>query len=373
VFLASHKRGRDDARLWTPHYNRDKICVVFVRSLSAFLLLAPVVPPSGAQDRLKLGQQTGAAVTIITVVGAGGQEEYQKQFEEWARHWEHAAGAAGAQFVAIGLDAVQGGTDSATSGLKPAVQANDLELLKEALTKAAKEGGPLWLVLLGHGTFASSGGSPEAKFNLRGPDLSAKELAQWLEPFRRPLVVVNTASASAPFINALSRSNRVIITATRSGQEQNFARFGKYVSEAIADSTADLDKDGQTSLLEAFLSAARRTADFYKTEGRLATEHPLLDDNGDGLGTQADWFRGVRAVKKPDKGAAIDGLRAHQIHLLQNKEEKQLSPELRARRDELEIAISKLRESKAQMNEEEYYRKLEPLLVEMARIYERID
>jgi hypothetical protein len=331
---------------------------VLVRSFIAVLLLpiagsaAPLPELSTSTSQLS----NGKAVTIVTVVGAGGQEEYHKQFEEWAHQWEQASGAVGARFVAIGIDARQ---------------TNDLELLKETLANAPKEGAPLWLVLLGHGTFASYAGSPEAKFNLRGPDVSAKELAQWLEPFQRPLVVVNAASASAPFINALSRTNRVIITATRSGQEQNFARFGKYISEAIADSTADIDKDGQTSLLEAFLSAARRTADFYKTEGRLATEHPLLDDNGDGMGTQADWFRGVRAVKKPDKGAAIDGLRAHQIHLVQNNEERQLSPEVRQRRDELEIAVSKLRESKGQTNEQEYYEKLEPLLVEIARLYER--
>jgi hypothetical protein len=337
---------------------------VLVRSFNAVLWLAiaggaaPLLEPSTLSARPEGPQlSTANAVTIVAVVGAGGQEEYQKQFEEWARHWEQAGGAVGAQFVAIGLDARQ---------------TNDLELLKETLANASKQGPPLWLVFLGHGTFASSAGSPEAKFNLRGPDVSAKDLAQWLEPFQRPLVVINAASASAPFINALSRSNRVIITATRSGQEQNFARFGRYISEAIADSTADLDKDGQTSLLEAFLSAARRTADFYKTEGRLATEHPLLDDNGDGLGTQADWFRGVRAVKKPDKGAAIDGLRAHQIHLIQNTEEKQLSPELRQRRDELEIAVSKLREAKGQTNEQEYYEKLEPLLLEIARLYERV-
>src|SRR4029079_7472330 len=149
-----------------------------------------------------------------------------------------------------------------------------------------------------------------------------------------------------------SRSNRVIITATRSGQELNLTRFGKYISEAIVDSRADLDKDGQTSLLEAFLSAARQTLDFYKTEGRLATEHALLDDNGDGLGTQADWFRGVRAVKKPTQGKEIDGLHAHQWHLVRSAEEQQLTAEQRKRRDELELKIAKLRDAKTSMQED---------------------
>ena len=291
-----------------------------------------------------------AGQTVVAVVGAGGEEEFQKQFAQWAEQWEKAAKTGEAEFFAVGVD--QGET-------------NDVARLQERLAKLSNDGEPLWLVLLGHGTFDGK----EAKFNLRGPDFSASELAKWLQPFTRPLVIINTASSSAPFLNTLSRSNRVIITATRSGHEQNFARLGKFLSEAIGSAEADLDKDGQTSVLEAFVSAARQTADFYKDEGRLATEHALLDDNGDGLGTQADWFRGVRAVKKPEKGG-LDGLRAHQLHLVRNDQEKKLAPEVRLRRDEIELAVSKLREAKATMKEDEYYKQLEPLLVEMARLYD---
>ena len=81
------------------------------------------------------------------------------------------------------------------------------------------------------------------------------------------------------------------VTATRSGYQHNYARFGKFLAEALSNPKNDLDKDGQISLLESFLSASHRTTEFYKTEGRLATEHALLDDNGDGLGTPATWFR----------------------------------------------------------------------------------
>ena len=164
-------------------------------------------------------------------------------------------------------------------------------------------------MLIGHGTFDGK----EAKFNLRGPDLSATELAAWLKPFRRPVIVINCASSSSPFLNQLSAPERIIVTATRSGYEDNFARFGKFMAEAIADPAADLDKDGQTSLLEAFLMASRRVKEFYEADGRLVTEHALLDDNGDGLGTPADFFRGVRAVKKPVEGGSVDGVRANQI------------------------------------------------------------
>src|SRR6185436_19095304 len=167
--------------------------------------------------------------------------------------------------------------------------------------------------------------------------------------------VIDSSSCSAPFLAQLSGTNRVVITATRSGHEQNFTRFGQYLAEAIGDPQTDLDKDGSVSLLEAFLTASRRTAEFYRVEGRLATEHALLDDNGDGFGTPAEWFRGLRAIKKPKENAVVDGLLAQQFHLVRNQTETKFTPEQRARRDALERAVLLHREKKAKMPEEAYY------------------
>ena len=115
--------------------------------------------------------------------------------------------------------------------------------------------------------------------------------------------------------------------------------------------------------------ASRRVSEFYETEGRLSTEHALLDDNGDGLGAPADFFRGVRAVKKPAGGGTVDGLRAHQGHLVYSEQERKMPPELRFRRDELERAIASLRAKKSQLTAEEYYRQLETLMHELAKVY----
>lgn len=300
------------------------------------------------------GPETNAALaTVVVVVGAAGEEDFGRQFREWAQSWLDACARAGACALTIGLE-------------EPGAT-NDLQRLQETLRAETKEtSSDLWLVLLGHGTFDGK----EAKFNLRGPDLSATELAALLQPVRRPVAVIAAFSSSAPFLNALSGTNRVIVTATRSGYEQNFARFGRFISQAIAAPEADLDKDGQTSLLEAFLLASRGVAEFYEHEARLATEHALLDDNGDGRGTPADWFRGVRAVKQSADAAPVDGRRAHQFHLLRSPQEQQLPPDVRARRDELELAIGKLRDAKTDLAEDEYYRRLELLLLDLARLYE---
>jgi hypothetical protein len=290
--------------------------------------------------------------TLLIVVGAPGEPELATNFIHQSTLWEKAG--------------AEGGSRSTIIGLSPTTETNDFDLLKLFLAEEPKEGpDALWLVFIGHGTFDGK----EAKFNLRGPDISASELALWLKPFKRPLAILDTSSSSAPFLNKLSATNRVIITATRSGHEQNFARFGQYVAEAITDPKADLDKDGQISLLEAFLSASRQTAEFYKVEGRLASEHALLDDTGDGMGTPAEWFRGLRAIKKPKDNASMDGLLAQQFNLVPSEAERHLTSDQRSRRDALERAILLHREKKSQMPEDDYYRQLESLLLDLARFY----
>jgi hypothetical protein len=297
--------------------------------------------------------QTNEQRTLVLVIGAAGEPEYGEQFSAWAELWKQAA--------------MKGGLATSVIGEDKDNPENDLARLLDVLTnEVAKPDGELWLVFIGHGTFDGR----SAKFNLRGPDISADDLAAVLKPAKRPLAVIQCASASGPFINALSAPGRVIITATRSGYEVNATRFGGYLARAIADPAADLDKDGQTSLLEAYLLASRQVDQFYKEAGRLATEHALLDDNGDGLGTPADWFRGVRAVKTAANGKSVDGVRAHQLNLIRGEVERELSPEVRARRDELERKLSSLRSRKVGMKEDEYYNQLESLLVETARLYE---
>lgn len=289
---------------------------------------------------------------ILLIVGAPGDPEYDARFREWAQQWITVAEKAKARLSAIGLE-------------QP-VQTNSLELIHTILENEPKAGrDEIWIVLLGHGTFDGK----EAKFNLVGPDLTASQLSLWLKPFSRPQIVINTTSASSPFMTELSGPERIIITATKSGHEGNFAHFGQYFAAVLTDPTADIDKDGQISLLECFLSAGKKVTEFYETEGRLTTEHALLDDSGDGLGTPVDWFQGVRAVKKAKDGSLPDGLRAQQICLLPSEAEQKLPYEIRARRNELEMAVAHLREKKSTYTEENYYQKLEDLLMELAQLY----
>ena len=290
---------------------------------------------------------------MVLITGAPGAEEYSEQFQQWASRWEEAAKQSGIEVKRIGA------SKKATS---------DRQQLETTLKQfAVKTNAPLWIVLIGHGTYANK----QAKFNLHGPDITAAKLNEWLQPIQRPIALVNCASASGPFINGLSQPNRVIVTATKSGYENNYARLGEYLSETICDSVADLDKDGQVSLLEAFILASARVEEFYRQNGRLATERALLDDNGDSLGTPADWFRGVIGQKKARGAKQLDGLRANQLHIITSAEEKRLSPALRQRRNDLEQKLTELRTRKDQFPEEEYFQALEKICLEIARLYQQ--
>lgn len=320
-------------------------------------------------------------LTLIIVTGISGAEKYQPIFQKWSDTWREAGKKAEAKIYSIGENEDQNDEIEDHEIEDHKIQNDedqndhndhydDRELLREILKNEVEKGsGQLWIVLHGHGTFDGE----EAKFNLRGRDFSSKELAKWLEKSRRPIAIVNAFSASAPFVKDLSRADRVIISATKSGYEMNYARFGGYVAEAIGNLRADLDKDGQVSLLEAFLKAARETEAFYERAGRLASEHALIEDSGDGFGMGADWYRGVRVIKKSKSKALPDGRLAHRFHLIQSEFERKMSKALREKRDDLELQMLELRDRKETFSEETYYKKLEAVLLKLASVYEKAE
>jgi len=287
---------------------------------------------------------------LLLVQGAPGTEEYATLFERQAVAWQEAAAKAGATFTRLGHEG----------------DAEDLPALEAALQKAAaSETGQFWLVFLGHGTFDGR----EAKFNLRGPDLTPGWLAERLQPLKRELVLIHTGSASGAFLKPLAGPKRTIVTATKGGDEVFYCRFGEHFAPAIAGlAEADLDQDQQVSVLEAFLHASRRAAEFYQNEDRLATEHALIEDNGDGTGTRAEVFEGTRPAAAP-AGSAPDGARAGQIVLVLSEDEARLTDAQRTRRDELERRLETLKAARAAKGEDVFFAELETLLRELAEMY----
>ena len=291
---------------------------------------------------------------MLVVVGAAGAPEYAERFARTADAWRDHAKAASAKLVLIGRD-----TPAKTS---------DRERLRAALAKAtaSKEPPPLWVVLVGHGTFDGR----TARFNLRGPDVSATELAEWLARAPSGTVVINGASASAPFLKPLAAPGRIVITATKTGWERNATRFGEYFAQALGEVGADLDRDEAVSVLEAFLAASRKVEAYFEGQGFLTPEHALLDDTGDGIGTPASFYSGLERTRSAIENAQPDGDRARQVALLPIPADA-LAPREAERRDVLEQQLAGLREARSKLRPEVYYARLERILLELAGLYEQ--
>lgn len=277
---------------------------------------------------------------VVIVRGADGAEEYGKKFTTQVEAWK-AACAKGE----VPVEIISGAETTAK--------------LEKRLA-AAKPDRSLWLVLIGHGTFDGR----EAKFNVEGPDFDAKQLAAWLAPLKQEIVVIHNASSSGGFVRPLAGKGRIIITATKGPDEVFYARFGEHFAEAIGGlGDADLDQDKQVSLLEAFRHASKAAAMFYENEGRLATEHALIEDNGDGAATRRE------VLEAPPAEAKLDGERASQLVLVLSDEEKKLTDEQRKKRDALEVELKKLKEQRVTLGDEAYYTKLEKLLRQLSELY----
>jgi hypothetical protein len=322
-----------------------------MRLLLLSLLLLPLAKLDAEVDVFNVVNER----RVMIITGAGGEEEYTELFAKWGGDLAKAFDGNAAEMVYITNKPEDiGGRKTVESTLNKWVEKPDVEI---------------WILLVGHGTFDGKA----AKFNLVGNDASDADFKHWLKPHRGPLVFINTSSCSAPFIRTLSGPNRVVATATKSGYEQNFCRFGGYMAAALGHAEADLDKDGAVSVLEAFLIASRQAGEFYRENDRLVSENALLDDNGDGMGTPADWFRGVRTQKKAKGKSSADGKLSRLVFPVIPPAEKGIPAPLRKKRLAIEAKIETLRSLKKTLDAEVYYRDLEKLFLELAATNDEIE
>jgi hypothetical protein len=303
----------------------------------------------------------------LVVAGVGGEEAYTKKFTAQATRLYEALtsqlGFAEKNVFLLTETASTGGpedgareSDSATGRRSTA---GEVRKAFASIKSAANADSLVLLVLIGHGSFDNQ----QAKFNLIGPDLSAKDYSGLVAALpAKKAVFINCASSSGEFIKPLSAPGRIIITATRSGNEQNATIFAEHFIAGLTDPAADADKNGRVSLLEAFNYATKLTADWYKRNNRLATEHALIDDNGDGVGHE-EATGGDGALAK------ISYLDSKQIEEAAGDAEL---TRLIGERQRLEEEVEKLKARKAEMKAEEYDSELERLLVELAKVSQAI-
>ena len=104
----------------------------------------------------------------------------------------------------------------------------------------------------------------------------------------RPVsVFVNTTGASFPFLRRIAGRGRVVLTATDSVAQQFETVFADFFVKAFDDPSADLDKNGRVSMRGRVHLRERGRKHGSTQKGQLPTERPLLDDDGDGIGREA--------------------------------------------------------------------------------------
>ncbi len=292
---------------------------------------------------------------LLVIVGLGGDPEYSERFMEWGGSL---VAAAGEEFGLPADNVIYLGEDPAAD---PRIQDRSTrENVDRAFTKVASNSQPgdhIFVVLIGHGSYTAG----DSRFNLPGPDLTAEDFDLHLDQLSdRQVAFANLASASGEFVNVLSGDGRAIVTATRTGRERNETIFGGYFVGAFTGEDADLDKDGRVSLWEAFEFARTEVTREYETSNRIATEHPVLDDNGDGEGS-------TELVDAADGALARTMFLAADPTLAAARATDDL--ELRAlllQKSDVERRIEELRALRDQIDPERYDNQLEELLVELA-------
>jgi hypothetical protein len=295
-----------------------------------------------------LSLRTCAAVYYVTVAGLGGEPDYEQRFTAAAKDLDKVFKASDSTAHVYTLIGAQSTASKLTETLA-------------AVAHDAKAEDDFVLILIGHGSFDGV----EYKFNLVGPDVTAGEIAALCDriPARRQLVV-DTTSASGGAIQALERPGRAIVAATKSGTEKNATVFARYWVEALQDPTTDTDKSDSISAMEAFSYAATKTAAFYDSQKRLATEHAVFDDVGHG--------EPVRAVGN-GQGAMMSSFTLLQLGSSQQAANDPAKRALLAQKEELEQKIDVLKYQKAAMDPADYKKQLTATLLELAKVQEGLD
>ncbi len=320
-------------------------------TVTALRRLLPFVVLQGCLFLAASGVARAGERYALVVTGASGGPQYAEKYDEWRSSFvqllQGPLGYVEANVLVLAEEEFAGAQKATRENVRAAIA---------DLRKRATKDDVVLVVLVGHGSGNDVG---DAKFNLVGPDLGATEWGELLRSMPGRLVFINGASGSAPFLQELSARNHVVITANDSAAQTFETVFPQFLLDAYRGNGADLDKNDRVSVFEAFAFISSRVREWFEQRAQLATEHAVLDDNGDGAGRLID-----------DEGS--DGLLARLTYLQADPPiEDTGNPERTAmlrRRAELNTQLEELRARKNTMPLDDYERSLETLLLELARL-----
>jgi hypothetical protein len=288
---------------------------------------------------------------FLTVAGLGGEPDYEQRFREMAADLDRvfkSGGATNHVYTMSGKDATRVNLSAVIQVIAGQVRPED----------------DFVLILIGHGSFDGQ----QYKYNLVGPDITATGLAQLCKRIgSKRQLVVNTTSASGGSVGALAHGGRAVIAATKSGTEKNATVFARYWVEALQDPTADVDKNESISALEAFKYATAKTAAFYESQKRLATEHAVFADTGAGAAA-------VRvASSESGAGRLLSGIALVRLGAERAATADPAKRGLLIKKEQLEQRIDTLKLQRAALSPQEYKQRLTESLVALAKVQEELE
>ncbi len=176
----------------------------------------------------------------------------------------------------------------------PCVATAQGQATREEITAAAKSiqedlqpDDSLWVIVMGHAYYDGR----NAAMNLPGPDLRTDEFAKLFAGVScREQVFFITCPVSGYFIKPLAAPFRVVLTATEADLEINETDCAAAVADVFSNpphrAAFDVDGDGELTLFDLYVVLVQRVTERYAAATAVVTEHSLLEDNGDGKGSE---------------------------------------------------------------------------------------
>jgi hypothetical protein len=285
----------------------------------------------------------------LIVCGAAGGTEYATRYDRWGADLSKTLTENlrfDPAFVTVLSDTTSTNRASTAENVRRAVESVGSRMARDDV---------FFVLLIGHGTFDGI----DAKFNLVGPDLESAEWSALFRPLPGRVVIVNTSSASFPFLERLSAPRRIVITATDSPAQRYDTIFAEYFIRALADPAADLDKNERISIWEAFAAASVSVRRHYQQRGQLSTEHALLDDNGDGVGNE---------VTTPGDDGSLAARTYLDETLPGSLPTDEVLLKLLQRKSTLEAELEDLKIRRQFLTRPEYAKEFERLMIELAQV-----
>ena len=267
------KRENEKTRKRDDSFSRFQFC-----PLSAFgvcLILSCI---------LFITPDTSAEDYALIIGGVGGEKSFYDEFwnatsrmrelliEEYGYAPEHITflfedGGEGSDLV--DGKSTKAGVEAAFTDLQTRIQSADRFLL----------------FMVGHATKTAGG----LKFNSPGRDIRDVEWAALIDQVpAEQMVLIFGFPYSARLVSQVSKKGRTVITACSAREGYMRSGFGNIFIDAFSDRAADTDDNGAVSLLEAFLYTQKRVKTWYENDGSVQSEHPHLDDNGDGIASRKE-------------------------------------------------------------------------------------